>query len=190
MRMTAQIANTIRACYCQLRYISQIQKFLPKEAIIKLCHAFITSRIDTMNALLYKLPDYQLHKIQLILNNTARLIHRREQSGSTTELLKQLHWLPVEQRINFKLCLLVYKSLHKQAPSYLSNLHVPYCPGRDLRSANKELLTESVSNSWYGDRAFSRCGPKLWNALPLSLRQSKTTSAFKTALKTFLFKTC
>lgn len=188
MKMTAQISNTIRACYCQLRSIAKIKKYLSKDAVVKLCHAFITSRIDNMNSLLYKIPDYQQQKIQLILNNTARLIHRPEQSGDTTALLKQLHWLPVESRIEFKILLLVFKCLNEQAPAYLTDLLLPYKPGRDLRSARMELLKESGSNKRYGERAFSRCGPKLWNALPLSIRQCKSTSAFKSALKTHLFK--
>ena len=141
-----------------------------------------------MNALLYNIPHYQLQKIQLILNNTARLIHQPKQSANTTELLKQLHWLPVEKRIEFKILLLVFKSLNQQAPLYLTNLILPYTPGRDLRSAHKNLLKETGSNKRYGERAFSRCGPKLWNALPLSIRQCTSTTSFKKALKTHLFK--
>ena len=187
MKMTAQIANIIRTCYCQLRSIAQIKKYISKDAVKKLCHAFITSRID-MNALLYNIPHYQLQKIQLILNNTARLIHQPKQSANTTELLKQLHWLPVEKRIEFKILLLVFKSLNQQAPLYLTNLILPYTPGRDLRSAHKNLLKETGRNKRYGERAFSRCGPKLWNASPLSIRQYTSTTSFKMALKTRLFK--
>ena len=134
----------------------------------------------------HKISDYQLHKIQLILNNTARLIHGP--SDHITPVLKELHWLPVEKRIEFKILLLVYKCLNEQAPSYLTDLIPPYIPGRDLRSADQELLKESRSNKRYGERAFSRCGPKLWNALPLSVRQCPSTSLFKTSLKTHLFK--
>jgi len=188
MKMTVQISNTIRACYCHLRAISKIRKYLTQDAIIKLCHAFITSRIDNMNALLYNLPDYQLRKIQLIQNNTARLIYRHKHSDHITPLLRELHWLPVERRIHFKILLLVYKCLHQQAPSYLTELILPYIPTRALRSADQELLQESRSNKRYGERAFSLCGPKLWNALPLSVRQCTTTPSFKNTLKTHLFK--
>lgn len=188
MKMTVQISKTIRACYCQLRSISKIKRFLTKDAVIRLCHAFITSRIDNMNALLHELPDYQLLKIQRVINSTARLIHPPKPSEHTIDILKQLHWLPVKERIIFKIVLLVFKCLNNEGPSYLSDLLVPYKPCRVLRSSEKGLLKETAGKKGYGDRAFSRCAPKLWNALPLHVRQSNTTAAFKSALKTHLFR--
>ena len=74
LNMRSHINNTIRACYAQLRPVAQIRRYLTTEAASKLCHAFITSRLDNMNSLLYKLPDYQIHRLQLVQNNTARLI--------------------------------------------------------------------------------------------------------------------
>ena len=141
-----------------------------------------------MNALLHQLPSYQLLKIQRVINNAARLIHRPEPSENTIDILKELHWLPVKKRIIFKIVLLVFKCLRNEGPSYLSDLLVPYQPCRVLWSSEKGLLKETAANKGYGDRAFSHCAPKLWNDLPLDIRQSQTTAAFKTALKTHLFK--
>ena len=72
--MRCQLKNTLRACYYQLHSLAQIRRHLSEDAAVKLCHAFITSRIDNMNSLLYKIPDYQLARLQMALNNTARLI--------------------------------------------------------------------------------------------------------------------
>ena len=189
MNMHCQINNTIRACYIQLRAISQIRKYLSLPAVIKLCHAFITSRLDNMNAIIYKLPDYQIKRLQKIQNNTARLIFRLKRSAHITPMLKQLHWLPVSQRIVFKILLLVYKSINENGPSYLTDLLHPYQQEHyNLRSTNQHLLIQTKANKNYGDRAFCVCGPKLWRDLPLSIRECDNAEAFKSTLKTHLFK--
>ena len=84
--------------------------------------------------------------------------------------------------------LMVFKCLHNFAPSYLSNLIVKYTPNRALRSSSKNLLVVPPSRTkGYGDRAFSICGPKLWNNLPDSLRHETKLEHFKKNLKTCLF---
>ena len=95
----SQINNTIRACYIQLRSMSLIREYLPLQAVIKLCHAFVTSRPDNMNAILYKLQDYQIKRMQKIQNNIARLILTLNRSDHITHILQELHWLPESQRI-------------------------------------------------------------------------------------------
>ena len=84
--------------------------------------------------------------------------------------------------------LTVYKSLHGLAPSYLSDLIVPYTPSRPLRSSSKLQVTVPETQGKYGDRAFATAGPVLWNRLPLRLRQVPHVNTFKTELKTYLFE--
>ena len=102
----------------------------------------------------------------------------------------ELHWLPVEQRITFKILLFVFKSLNGLAPFYLSDLISTYVPSRSLRSASLSLLHVPRSNQkTYGDRAFAVAAPRLWNALPIQMRQPGTTlDTFKRSLKTLLFR--
>ena len=189
--MRSHINNTIRACYAQLRPVAKIRRYLTTEAASKLCHAFITSRLDNMNSLLYKLPDYQIHRLQLVQNNTARLIKKlKRNSEDISDTLEELHWLPVEYRIKYKILLLMFKCHVQIAPSYLIDLTKPYIPGREgLRSSTQQLLDEGPkTQKTYGDQAFSMCGPKLWNKLPLELRQKCSVESFKKGLKTHLFK--
>ncbi len=134
MYMKCHINNTTRTCYSQLRSLTQIRKYLSTEAIIKLCHAFITSRLDNMNSILFKIPDYQIQRLQNIQNNTARLINKLKKTDHITPVLIDLHWLPVEQRIKFKILLLVYKCLNDQAPP-LSRKPARTFPARTSLSA-------------------------------------------------------
>ena len=101
-----------------------------------------------------------------------------------------LHWLPVAQRIQYKILSLCYKALNNFASSYLSNSLQIYTPSRTLRSASDPLVLRipRTKLSTFGSRSFSAYGPSLWNTLPLSIRQKPSLSSFKSALKTHLFQ--
>lgn len=95
----------------------------------------------------------------------------------------------MKYRIIFKILLLVYKGLNGFAPSYITDLLSYKDYSRKLRSASQNHLVVSRTNTkTYGDRAFSIAGPKLWNGLPLRLRESTSVNSFKGALKTHLFR--
>ena len=181
LNMENHIDNTVRVCYSHLRQIAHIRPFLTKEATETLVNSSITSRLDFVNSLLYGIPNCHLKKLQNIQNSTAKLILRKRKFDHVTPLLKQLHWLPLEYRIKYKINLLTFKTLHGMAPRYLEMIVTPYQPSRSLRSATHMLLTEKGSKNKYGDRAFSRSAPKLWNALPTHIRNCDTICAFKTA---------
>ena len=78
-----------------------------------------------------------------------------------TPILKELHWLPINQRIIFKLLLIVYKCTNNVAPSYLTELLSKYLPTRTLRSGNMQLFKERKSNRTWGDRSFAIAAPHL-----------------------------
>ena len=121
-------------------------------------------------------------------NAAARLVtgtHRREH---ITPVLFALHWLPIRQRIPFKLLLLAYRCTHQLAPAYLTDFVVPYVPARSLRSAEQNLLAIKRYNlERYVRRSFSVAGPSLWNAPPSAIRNSMSRPAFRSSLKTNLF---
>ena len=189
MNMEAQINQITRSCYAHLRAISQVRKFLTTDAAEKIVHAFVTSRLDNNNSLLHGIPDYLLQKLQLIQNNCARLITQKKKSDHITPTLIDLHWLPIRYRIDYKVLLLAYKAQQKTAPVYLADLLQPYMPGRSLRSEYQRRLHQPKSHSKkFGDRAFSVCAPRLWNELPIAIREASTVDHFKSLLKTHLFK--
>ncbi len=123
-----------------------------------------------------------------VQNSAARFLKGCKKFDHATHLLRSLHWLLVHYRIEFKILLLVYKSLNNQAPSYLSDLLHPYSPARGLRSEGKLLLqTPRTRLKTRGSRAFEVAGPTLWNNLPVHIRMASTLSEFKSYLKTHLF---
>jgi len=116
--------------------------------------------------------------------------HLTSRRPHISPVLRSLHWLPVKQRVDYKLATLVYKSLRGQASSYLSDdCQVIADSGRlQLRSAHASVLTVLRTNTRLGDRSFSVAGPRLWHSLPASLRQPDIEFGhFKRLLKAFLF---
>ena len=90
-------------------------KYLSRSVTESLVHAFITSRIDYCNSLLYGLPNSHIMKLQRIQNAEARLVTRTPRFCHVTPLFFHLHWLPINYRIKFKILLLTFKCLHGQA---------------------------------------------------------------------------
>ena len=184
LSMTDHISQVTRSAYHHIRRISSIRKFLTRDATERVVHAFITSKLDTNNALLYGLDDCQLKPLEKLQNSAARLVTGARKYDHITPVLQKLHWLPVKARIIFKICLIVYKCLHGLAPAYLCDYIKVVGHGRNLRSASLYVPKAQIG---YGDRAFSICGPRTWNLLPSHIRGAPTIDAFKTQLKTHLF---
>jgi hypothetical protein len=104
-------------------------------------------------------------------------------------VLRDLHWLPVQQRIWYKIALLTFKALHGMAPKYITELVEERKSRRALRSASELLLRppKIPKTKFYGERAFSVAAPTVWNKLPCELRAISGHNAFKKGLKTHFF---
>ena len=176
------------ARYC-LRNISRVRRGLTTAATETLNNAYVTSKLDYCNVLLNGLPAKLMSRIQKVQNYAARVITYHPLREHITPILAHLHWLPVEQRVQFKVLLYVYKAVTGLAPPYITQLLQPYTPTRSLRSADKGLLVEpDFRIDTYGGRAFESSAPRLWNALPERCRTAKSVNIFKKELKTHLFR--
>jgi hypothetical protein len=188
MNMDSQITSVCRSAYFQLRNIGAIRQYLTKDVAAQLIHSFVSSRLDYCNSLLYGISTKSLKRLKKVQNTAARILSLSGKYDHVTPLLKELHWLPMDLRIDFKILLLTYKSVNDLAPSYLCDLLQPYRPARSLRSSSNGLLVVPKSRtSTYGDRAFSIAAPRLWNNLPENIRNAHSVSSFKHHLKTHLF---
>ena len=108
------------SCQYHLRNIAKIRKYLSEDTSQILVHAFISSKLDNCNSLLYGLPKHLLNRLRLIQNTAARIVTLSKRFDHITPILFKLHWLPLNYRIHFKILLLVYKCLNSLAPTYLS----------------------------------------------------------------------
>ncbi|XP_072046942.1 uncharacterized protein [Amphiura filiformis] len=180
MSMTAQVASISSSTNYHLRKINRIRRFIDKDTCKQAVRALITSRLDYCNSLLINITAKDIQKLQKIQNRSARLIFRASRRENTSPLIQELHWLPVKQRIIFKIILLVYKCLHNQAPIYLTELLHIYIPSVNLRSGHDQpRLVVNRTFTAQGDRAFTNAAPMLWNTLPNIIRNSITVASFK-----------
>ena len=175
----------------QLGNIREIRHLLPSSSAAQLVHSLVTSRLDYCNALLHRLPDCRIKPLQRVQNIAARVVSLCSRQDDIEDILKSLHWLPVKQRILFKVLLLVYKCKNDLVPEYLRCLCKPYKQDYNSRSNKLDLLDRpSTKKKSYGDRAFSVAGPEEWNRLPLDLKLSPSLETFKSKLKTHLYQQC
>ena len=141
--MIPQVNSVCKSAFYKLRNTARIRKYLsPKTTELLNCPRLCCALSD----IYFKI---------------------RSHNTDITPLLMQLHWLPIAERIKFKIVLLTFKGLHDLSPSYIKELLIPYCPARMLRSSSTLLFARSDYNmKIYGDRAFAISAPELWNQLP------------------------
>ena len=189
MNLRSHINSICKSSSLAIRNIGRVRKYLSTQQNERLIHAFISSRLDYCNSLLYGLPICDIEKFQRIQNTAARLLVGAKSRDSITPILMKLHWLPVTKRIQFKILLITYKALNDMAPTYLVELLSRYIPARNLRSSNMNLLeVPTIRTKTYGQRAFSYAAPYLWNQLPECIKNAESVDSFKRLLKTYLFK--
>ena len=126
-------------------------------------------------------------KLQRVQNTLARVVLRRGQLDHITLALQELHWLPVEHRVSYKLATLAHTIRTTGQPTYLRELLPDYEPARTLRSSSRHLLQETVTKTVLASRGFRHSAAAVWNSLPDSVRCCSNFDSFKRNLKTHLF---
>ena len=183
--MLSHVNNICSLSFYYIYNIRRIRKYL---WVSSNRHEFITTKLDNCNSLLYGLPTIHINKLRRVQNAAARLVTNTPRTCHITPILKDLHWLPIKYRIEFKIVLLIFKCLYGLAPQYLVDLIAVAAQSiYTLRSRNATLLVSANARCLptLGDRAFQ---PKLWNSLPAEIRNIESLTSFKRALKTYFFK--
>ena len=136
-------------------------------------------RLDYCNSLYCALPKREIVELKRVQNCAPRLFSGIRRSDHTTLVMKDLHWIPIGARINFKILLLTLKIINDLAPYYLSSLLLKYQPTSLLLSSDGLLLqVPSVNTVTYRHRSFSYYAPKIWNSLPDHIKYSESVSTF------------
>ena len=194
MSMRQHVNYTSRTARFHLRNISRIRRYIPEESCKLVVQSLVTSRLDYSNGLLYGIPKSTVSILQSVQNSAARIVTKTAPREHITPVLRELHWLPVDRRIEYKILLYAYKALNGLAPEYLCNMVELYAPDRVLRSASQNLLVvPRGKHCQYGMRTFAMAAATLWNSLNVRdrsnrIRGSPSLESFKSNLKTLLFK--
>ena len=191
LSMSTHVTKICNAAFYHLHNIRRIKKYLSRDSLLTLIHAFIISRLDYCNGLLYGLPNSQIVKLQRVQNAAARFVLSLSKYSHISPALYQRHWLPVQHRVHFKNLILTFKAIHGSAPKYIIEL-INITPRSiyNLRS-NQSLLLDPPKGKMLvtlGERSFSAAAPNLWNSLPTELRDIQLLAIFKCKLKNYLFR--
>ena len=173
-----------------IRSISRIRKYLTLDAAKSLMHAYVTSRLDYANSLLLGVNKGLISKMQRVQNAAARVVTLTDRQSNSDVIIHSLHWLPIEKRIVFKVITILFKAKHNIAPGYLIELLPDFHNNSTYNLRSNELLMLSTltrTTSSYWDKCFTIAAPKLWNCLPLHIKQCSELVGFKKLLKTHLF---
>jgi len=142
--MAPHVKALSSSCFYHIRSFRQIRPSLDDSMAASVASALISSRLDQLNSILYGTPLKHTARLQRIQHAAARVVlyqHSRTFPLSSNELLKQLHWLPIEWRIRFiKLATMTFKALHTDHPPYLSDLLQHHEPKRSLGSSSSHQL--------------------------------------------------
>ena len=182
------ISSICCVSFLELRHITSVQPYLSQSAAARLVAAMVISCLDYCNSVFIGLPADQIARLQWVQNNAAWLVMKKRRWDHVTLLPKELHWLPVKFRFQYKIATLAYHHFEGSLPLYLSSSLCTYESSRSLQSSNEKLLKIPKWNlKSFGQYSFSFMAPSLWNSLPATLTNVPTLSQIKSQLKTFLF---
>jgi len=200
--MSDHISSVSKSCFPSIRDLRRIRNTLDFSTARTIATSLIHSKLDNCNSLFLNLPRSQLGCLQLILNSSATT----PKFARITPVLKSLHWLKIEQRIQYKVASITYKVLQSEQPSYLHSL-LNVQSNRTTRSSDIITLKRPSVRSRLKvtDRSFTHHAHVLWNSLPKQLRQPSappslgsaidstpplalSSHQFDSKLKTFLFE--
>ena len=118
LSMKQNIIKTCKAAYIEIRCLSSIHQYLTEDTAKTLVNSCILSILDCCNSLLAGYPQTVIKPLQQVPNSAAKLLLKFHRAEHAKPLLKQLHWLPTEQRIKYKMACLCYQIISGTAPQY------------------------------------------------------------------------
>ena len=189
LNFNKHVDGICRSSGYHIRALRHIRRFIDCDSARSVACALVGARIDYCNSILHGTSQCNIDKLQRLQNSLARAVVGSGRTEPITPILARLHWLPIRDRIQYKIALMSYKVLTTNQPEYLADLIHYHQPQRQLRSASHRLLQCSTPRTVFASRAFCFSAPKIWNSLPHDLTDNQLTLAsFKRGLKTFLFK--
>ena len=187
LAVNAQVKSLMKTSNFHIRALRHVRRGLIFESAEMIALGLVTARLDYCNSLLYGTSKANIGRLQRVQSDLAQVVLQAAWNSSSNPLLKNLHWLPVQQRIIFTIALVTFNVQTFKPPSYLYSLLDNYIPSRNLRSEGQHLLRVPFRKSAAARRSFAFDAPTVWNSLNSSTREATSIGTFKTRLKTELF---
>ena len=188
LKNSSHINKLSAAMFHSLRNIKRIQNKLDFDSTKTLIQALVMSKLDYCNALLPGSSKFLLTMLQCIQNMACRIVCRLRKFDHVTQPMYDLHWLHIQERIDYEIACIMFKCHDGTAPKYLIDL-LPIGQSKwQLRSSSSNVCQiKFVKTSHEYNSSFSSYGPRLWNSLPSELCHAQSFDLFRKGLKTYLF---
>ena len=185
----AQIKSVSKASFFHIQALRHIRPTLTEDLANTVACSLVQSRLDYANSLYSGVSSSNFAKLQHIQNTLAGVVTLSDKRVHITPILKQLHWLPIRQRVEYKVSLLWYNIRQTGEPAHLSALLIEHVRTRNLRSSERSDLAIPRTKLALASRAFSVAAPHTWNSLPTDVTSAESLTIFRKRLKTYLFNT-
>ena len=181
MDMRVYIDKLAAICFFHLRRLRQLWFVLTSSSMQQLVSAFIISHLDYCNLVLYGLPAITLAPLQRVLHAAVCLVANLGYRDHVMPAMKELHWLPIDYRIKYKLCLMMHTAVNNRSPTYITDTLVPTSSllhRERLRSHESGGFEVPRVRTKFGRWAFSIAGPTVWNELPHNIQRTDNVTTF------------
>lgn len=185
---TTHIDHLCSAISSKLSLLRQLSTYVSSNTQKKFYHAYILPLIDYGSVTWGNTSLSNIERICKLQKRAARIILRADYNTPSVDMFRELGWQSISQRINYNKAVFTYKALNNLTPDYISNMLTPVSEthNRTLRSSVNGTLAVPRSRSSVFDRSFSHSAPRLWNSLPIDVRNSPNLNNFKSNLKHIL----
>ena len=192
MEYSDHVSDIMKRCNFAIFNLKNVKKYISRETLKTLVRTLVVSHIDYCNIVLVGITKTQQIRIQTMLNKCVRFIFSLTISMKIpiSPLMKSLHWLSIEKRVQFKVCVLVHISLKFRKPNYFNEYF--YYAENDLnletRSRSEAYLHVPMGNQKRCNKMLSHAGPRIYNSIPKEIRDIESIDTFKKHLKSYFFK--
>ena len=175
LSLDAHVSVICRSTHSHHRNIEKVRNLIATDAAAQIIHVLTSSRLDFCNSILYNLPNNKIVRLQRIYNQTARILTRSSQRNHITPVLRALHWLRINDRINFKILILTHKAFNGSAPEYLcdlitkQNVSVHTRRAEDCYILSLPPISKSCANSFF-ERSFMYAALTLRNKISQDMK--------------------
>jgi hypothetical protein len=175
-----QVSNIVKSSNLNIRALRHIRPMLDRTVANTITRSIVSTRLYYWNSLLYSTSAKNIQRLQWVQNSLARVVSGTRKFDHIKPVLRELHWLSVAQRVQYKVALITDKVLNAGQTYYFNSIMTESKPTRQLRSENKRQLSKpSGLTSTAGLRTFTRASEAVWNKLSKDIRISANPQSFK-----------
>jgi len=163
-------SSICKSAYYHIRSLRHIRSAITDDMAKSVASSLVCSRLDYANSFLFGITQKNINRFQRVQNTLAKVVasHALPRGTHSFDILQDLHWLPIDQHIEFKLATLTYNILNSSQPAYLRSLLNNHIPTRSLRSANTNLSSVPRVRTTFASRGFTITAPQSGTYYPLA----------------------